>query len=152
MRSVSMRLINDPRLFVKLSERSKNDHVQLGNINDAGAVDAVYFAQRIWPLPGTETLIDIPPLCKEAASREWYPGAVVRVKAFLRAKEDLRPGRLTLTAFGNLRIHVELANRGTLSVNGAFLNRRALFVIGELRRLNPLSVAAAAVQLADGVY
>jgi hypothetical protein len=152
MRVISMRLVNDPRLFVKLRERSGNDHVQLGVINDAGAVGAVYFAQRIWHLPVSETLIDIPSLNGEAASTDPYPGAVVRVKAFLRAKGDLLPGRLTLTAFGNLRIRVELAHRGTLSSNSAFLSGRALFVVGELRRLNPLSVAAAAVHLANGVY
>jgi hypothetical protein len=152
MRVVSMRLVNDPRLFVKLRERSKNDNVKLLVINDADAVDAVYFAQRIWHLPVSETLIDIPSLNGEAASTDPYPGAVVRVKAFLRAKGDLLPGRLTLTGFGNLRIRVELAHRGTLSINSAFLSGRALFVVGELRRLNPLSVAAAAVHLANGVY
>jgi hypothetical protein len=78
-----------------------------------------------------------------------YPGAVIRVRAFLRAKEDLRPGRLTLTSTENERLHVEMANRGVLSINRTFLCDRVLYVVGQLRRLRPtLSVMAAAVLLA----
>lgn len=148
MRQIGLRLLNDPNGFVKLSERAENDHVKLEAVNDARALDAVYFARRIWYIPNNETLMDIPPLRPAASPGELYPGAVVRARAFLKVKEDLRPGRLTLTR-GNERIYVEMSNRGVLSINRSFLCERVLYVVGQLRRLKPLSVEAAAILLAQ---
>jgi hypothetical protein len=148
MRLIGLRLLNDRDGFVTLSNTAQIYNAKLGAINDANAIDAVFFAQRIWNMPNNETLMDIPPLPSITSSHELYPGVVIRARAFLRAKEDLRPGRLTLTR-GNERLHVEMSNRGVLSVNRTFLCGRALYVVGQLRRLKPLSLAAAAVLLAQ---
>lgn len=147
MRSISSRLINDPNQFVKLSESSTSDNVKLEFANDACTLDAAYFARRIWRAPNSETLMDIPPLNSTTSPNELYPGAVIRARAFLRAKEDLRPGRLTLTTLENERLHVEMANRGVLSINRTYLHDHVLYVVGQLHRLKPLSMTAAAVLL-----
>jgi len=146
MRSVSARLLNDPRLFPRLKGRAGNDNVRLTVINDSNSIDPVYFAQSIWHVPHNETIIDIPPL-DEATPPDLYPGAVIRVRAHLRVKDDLRPERMTLTGPGKERIHIEMAKRGVLSINRIFLDSRALYAVGQLRRLNPLSIAAAAILL-----
>jgi hypothetical protein len=147
MRSISSRLINDPNQFAKLSESSKNDNVKLEFVNDASTLDAAYFARRIWRAPANETLMDIPPLDSTTSPSELYPGAVIRARAFLRSREDLRPGRLTLTTLGNERLHVVMANRGVLSINKTYLHDHVLYVVGQLHRLRPLSITAAAVLL-----
>jgi hypothetical protein len=148
MRSIRSRLINDSNQFVKLRESSTTDHVKLDVINDATAIDAAFFARRIWRALNSEALMDIPPLDSTASPNELYPGAVIRARGFLRTKEDLRPGRLTLTTLGKERFHVEMANRGVLSINRTYLNGRVLYVVGQLHRLKPLSIVAAAVLLA----
>lgn len=148
MRSISLRLINDPGQFARLKGRAANDNVSLKFINDANAINVVYFAQRIWYVPPSETLMDIPPLDPATSRGELYPGVVVRIRAFLRVKEDLRPGRLRLTSNENERLYVEMANHGVLSINRMFLCNRVLYVVGQLHRIRPLSVLAAAVLLA----
>lgn len=148
MRSISCRLVNDSRQFSTLSGMRANDHVRLEVINDANDIDPVYFALRIWHVPPSETVIDIPPLDASDRPYELYPGAIVRVRAFLNAK-DLRPDRLTLTCGGNVRVHAELENRGVLSINRTFLNNRALYVVGQLRRLTPLVLTTAAILLSE---
>jgi hypothetical protein len=144
MHSVSSRLLSDRDQFPRLKHIAKGDSVRLDVLNDASAIDAIYFAQRIWLVPRSEVLIEIPPL------DGLYPGAAVRVRGFLRTKKDLLPDRLTLVSEGKFRVRVEMANRGVLSANGSFLDGRGLFVVGQLRRVNPLSLAAGAILLLHG--
>jgi hypothetical protein len=147
MRAIGLQVISDPLQFNSLKVRSANDNVALSSINDARTISAVYFAQIIWYIPPNETLIDFPPLDQKTISGdELYPGAVVRTRAVVESKQDVRPERLTLTAQGK-RIHVTITNRGALSVNRSFLFKRVLYVAGYLSRLNPLSLTAAAILL-----
>jgi hypothetical protein len=143
---VGSRLMNDPEQFTSLKAMASNFNVKLDVINDASAIDASYFAHSIWSAYCNDTLVDIPSFSGMPIPGELYPGAVVRVRAFLENKEDLRPERMTLTAPG-VRIHVEMTKRGILSANKSYLLGRGLYVVGQLKRLRPLSVVGAAVLL-----
>lgn len=153
MRAIGFRLINDPILFARLNEKAGNDHVKLEVINDAESIDVVYFAQHIWdikPEETGETLLDIPALNPEESScDELYPGAIIRARGFVNSKQDLRPDRLSLTTNEDGdRILVAIASRSALSVHRRFLEGRVLFIVGQLCKLNPLSLLAAAILLA----
>lgn len=151
MRLIGLRLLNDRDCFTALKQTAKTLNANLTAINDATAIDAIFFAHCIWDIPNNQTLMDIPPLRSTTSSDELYPGVVIRARAFLRAKEDLRPERLTLTR-GGVRFHVEMSNHGVLSANKTYLCERALYalyVVGQLRKLKPyLCLTAAAVLLA----
>jgi hypothetical protein len=147
MRTIGLQLVSDLDQFNELSTMPNNDYLQLKSIFDAQMLNAAYFARRIWDVSANETLVDIPPLLRD----KLYPGVMVRLRALVKSREDLRPDRLTLTNMGGEateRIHVLITNRGTISANRSFLAGQVLCVVGQLRKLDPLSLAAAAVLLA----
>ena len=158
MHAIASEALNDPLQLMQLQnllgvEREK---VDIGTINNAQMVNAAYFAQKIWLLPASEALIDIPPRPHKSAtvSRELYPGAMVRVRAVVKSGQDLRSDRVTLTTVQGereLRIHLTITNYGALTLNRKFMIGRPLYVVGRLSKLSPPSVIAAAVLLAQPV-
>jgi hypothetical protein len=147
MHAIGLRLISDPYQYMVLQNLPNNEYMQLKSLFDAQLINAAYFARRIWELPANEALMDIPPLLRD----ELYPGVMVRARALVKSRQDLRPDRLTLTNVqsGEMeRIHVMIPDRGALSINRSFLVGQVLFVVGMLCRLDPLSLTAAAILLA----
>jgi hypothetical protein len=147
MRTIGLQLVSDLDKYNELTNLPNNEYLQLKSIFDAQMINAAYFARRIWDISANEILVDIPPLLRD----KLYPGVMVRLRALVKSRQDLRPDRLTLTHMGgeaNERIHVMIANRGTLSANRSFLEGQILCVVGQLSRLDPLSLTAAAVLLA----
>ncbi len=147
MRAIGLQLISDPYQYMELKNLPNNEYMQLDSLLDAQLINAAYFARRIWELPTNETLMDIPPLLRD----ELYPGVMVRARALVKSRQDLRPDRLTLTNVqggGMERIHMLITDRGALSVNRSFLVTQVLYVVGQLCKLDPLSLTAAAILLA----
>ena len=146
MRAIGLQLISDLDQYRVLQNLPNNEYMQLKSLFDAQLINAAYFARHIWELPANETLMDIPPLLRD----ELYPGVMVRARALVKSRQDLRPDRLTLTnvqSAGMERIHVVITDRGALSVNRSFLVGQVLYVVGQLCRLDPLSLTAAAILL-----
>ena len=146
MHVIGLQLISDPYQYMELKNLPNNEYMQVGSLLDAQLINASYFARRIWELPANETLMDIPPLLRD----ELYPGVMIRARARVKSTQDLRPDRLTLTNVqggGMERLHVLIRNRGALSINRSFLVKQVLYVVGQLCRLDPLSLTAAAILL-----
>lgn len=144
MHVIGLQLISDPYQYMELKNLPNNEYMQVGSLLDAQLINASYFARRIWELPANETLMDIPPLLRD----ELYPGVMIRARARVKSTQDLRPDRLTLTNVqggGMERLHVLIRNRGALSINRSFLVKQVLYVVGQLCRLDPLSLTAAAI-------
>jgi hypothetical protein len=158
MHAIASQALNDPQQLTQLQNLLgvEKERVDIGTINNAQMVNAAYFAQKIWLLPASEALIDIPPRPRKNVTfgNELYPGAMVRIRAIVKSAQDLRPDRVTLTTVQDereVRIHVTVTNHRVLTLNRKFMVGRALYVVGRLGRLNPPSVIAAAVLLAQPI-
>jgi hypothetical protein len=146
MRTIGLQLVSDLDKFNELTNLPNNEYLQLDSIFDAQMLNAAYFARRIWDISAGETLVDIPPLLPD----KLYPGVMVRLRALVKSRQDLRPDLLRLTNIGSEaieHIRVMITNPGTLSANRSFLEGQVLCVVGQLRKVDPLALTAGAVLL-----